>query len=336
MKRWELHWPYGFASIRSSAAILWECEFRLPSGRRFAPFARAPWANDASVDPSLPAHMRLLGGEFVCVPFGIGGTPAKLHPEWQSSSWRHFNRAPHGHSSNLPWEAISADSSHVALRLKYPDDDDIECLTRRVMVAPDAPALDLELTIHARRHTRQPVGLHPILRLPEWPEQVVMEASFEFGMTYPAFVPPGASRLVPGQRFSQLASIAGIHGEIVDYSTMPKQSPTEEMMMICKVRGPITLHYPNERSYFRLSWDTSILQSCLLWPSDRALADPPWNQSFRGLGIEPVAAVFDAAREVALESNPLNASGVTTAVTIEPGSPLTIRYRLEAGDDDAA
>ncbi len=84
----------------------------------------------------------------------------------------------------------------------------------------------------------------------------------------------------------------------------------------------------------RLSWDTDILPSCLLWPSDRALADPPWNQRFRGLGIEPIAGVFDAAREVAIERNPLNDEGVRTAVSIEPGNPVTIRYRIEAVDDE--
>ncbi len=103
--------------------------------------------------------------------------------------------------------------------------------------------------------------------------------------------------------------------------------------MICKVRGPVTVRYPEERCHLRLSWDTDILPSCLIWPSDRALADPPWNQRFRGLGIEPIAGVFDAAREVAIERNPLSDAGVRTAVTIEPGNPVTIRYRIEAGDD---
>ena len=312
--------------------MLWDCEFLLPSGRRFAPLARAPWADDPAIDASLPAHMRHLGGEFVCVPFGIGGRPAGLLPDWQSNSWDCVNPAPHGWSSDLPWDLVRSDASQVMLRLNYPDTDDIDYLTRAVTVAPDAPAIELELVIHARRATRLPIGLHPILRLPEFPQQLKLEAQFSFGMTYPAEVPPGVSRVAAGQRFSTLASIAGINGGLVDYSALPKELPTEEMLMLCEVKGPLTVRFPEEKSWVRLSWDTAQLPSCLLWPSDRALGDPPWNHTFRGLGIEPMAAVFDAAREVALEHNPINAAGVATAISILPEEPLTLRYRLEAGE----
>jgi hypothetical protein len=276
--------------------------------------------------------MRHLGGEFVCVPFGIGGRPRELLPEWDSDAWNRVNSAPHGHSSDAIWELITADATHVSLRLPYPAGDDIDYLTRRVAIAPDAPALDLELTINVRRPTRQPVGLHPILRLPEYPAQLVIEAKFAFGLTYPAFVPPGVSRVAVGQGFSHLDAVPDMNGGSADYARLPKEMPTEEMLMLCGVQAPITVSYPNEHALFRLSWDTTLLPSCLLWPSDRALADPPWNCRFRGLGVEPIAAVFDAAREVALESNPINAAGIATAIAITPDRPLTIRYRLEAND----
>jgi hypothetical protein len=313
--------------------MLWDCEFLLPSGRRFSPFVQAPWADDPTVDPTLPAHIRHLGGEFVCVPFGIGGAPKNLLPEWSSESWKRVNPVPHGHSSDLTWDLISADASQVALRLQYPADDDIDFLTRRLVVVTSRPALDLELTIHARRPTRQPVGLHPILRLPEWPAQLAIQASFEFGFTYPGYLPPGATRVAKGRRFARLDEIGGSAGDAVDYSLLPKESPTEELLMLCNVRSPVSVHYPNERAFFRLSWDTAVLPSCLLWPSDRAWVDPPSNGSFRGFGVEPIAAIFDAAREVALEENFINSCGVPTAVSIVPGHPLTIRYRLEAGDE---
>ena len=221
----------------------------------------------------------------------------------------------------------------MSLRLTYPAQDDIEYLTRRIAVVPDAPALDLELTIHARRPTRQPVGLHPILRLPVAPGELAIDSRFEFGMTYPAIPAPGISRVAVGQRFSRLDAIPGISGGQVDYARLPKDTPTEEMLMLCGVNGPVSVRYPSEHAVFRLTWDTGILPCCLLWPSDRSIADPPWNQSFRGLGLEPIAAVFDAAREVALNENPINAAGIATCVSIAAGRPLVIRYRMEAHDD---
>lgn len=102
--------------------------------------------------------------------------------------------------------------------------------------------------------------------------------------------------------------------------------------MLCRVDSPITVRYPAEDVRFRLTWDTKILPSCLLWPTDRSITEPPWNGRFRGLGLDPIAALFDSAREVALENNPIAAMGVATCVEVISDRPLVIRYRIEAGD----
>jgi hypothetical protein len=312
--------------------MLWDCQFLLPSGRRFTPFAKAPWADDPSLNPNLPAHLRHLAGEFVCVPFGIGGRPQGLLLEWDSDSWMRVNPQPHGLSSDAAWDLLASDAHHVSLRLDYPATSDIQFLTRRVSADPGAPALDLELEIRARRPTRLPIGLHPILRLPDPPAELIIEAAFEFGMTYPALTPPGITRLALGKKFSRLDAIPGARGDYVDYSRLPKEAPTEEMLMLCRVESPVTVRYPAENVEFHLSWDTKILPSCLLWPSDRSIAEPPWNGRFRGLGLEPIAALFDSAREVALENNPIAAMGVATWIEVMPDRPLIIRYRIEAED----
>jgi hypothetical protein len=85
--------------------------------------------------------------------------------------------------------------------------------------------------------------------------------------------------------------------------------------MLCRVDSPITVRYPAEDVRFRLTWDTKILPSCLLWPTDRSITEPPWNGRFRGLGLEPIAAM-----------------AVATCVEVIPDRPLVIRYRIEAGD----
>jgi len=321
--------------VRAEAALLWECEFLLPSGRRFTPLARAPWATRDGHHESLegqPAHMRFLGGEFACVPFGIGGRPRELLPEWDSPAWDRINPEPHGHSSNLDWRLVELTPREILLRLDYPGGNEVDHLLRRLRVDEHAPALDLELSIYVRRDTRLPVGLHPIAKLPWAVERLRISADFDFGLTYPAWVPPGASRVAAGTRFSRLESVPAIAGGHVDYSVLPKAAPTEEMLMLCGVRAPIRLDYLDEAAFLRLDWDRGVLPSCLLWPSDRALAEPPWNGSFRGLGVEPIAAVFDAAKELTLEANPLTDAGVPTALELRVDTPCTIRYRIEAGD----
>ena len=332
MQRFMLQWKCGRASVRASAAMLWDCEFILPSGRRFEPFARAPWADEPSIDGNLPSHMRHLGGEFVCVPFGIGGRPQGLLPAWDAEEWDRVNPEPHGLSSDASWTLMRADSHEIVLRLDYPASSDIDHLTRRVRAIDDAPALELELTVHARRPTRQPIGLHPILRLPEAPEELLINANFDFGMTYPALTPPGITRVALGRRFERLDAIPGARGGSVDYGRLPKHGPTEEMLMLCGVQSPVIVRYPSERVHFRLSWDTRILPSCLLWPSDRSITDPPWNGRFRGLGLEPLAGIFDGSRELALADNPLAVMGVPTCLVIKPEQPLKIPYRIEVSD----
>ena len=332
MRSWTIDWKYGHCSIRASAAMLWDCEFRLPSGRCFEPFARAPWADAPSLDPNLPAHIRHLGGEFVCVPFGIGGRPQELLPAWDSEAWRQVNPQPHGLSSDAPWNLVAADARQIALRLDYPRESDIDFLTRNVRADADAPALDFELAIHVRRPTRQPIGLHPILRMPDEPAELLIEAAFEFGMTYPALCPPGISRVAMGQEFSRLDAVPGARGGYVDYTRLPKDGPTEEMLMLCGVKSPIVATYPAEHAKLHLGWDTTILPSCLLWPSDHSITEPPWNGNFRGFGLEPIAALFDGGREVALENNPIAARGIATCVDLVPDHPLLIRYRIEAAD----
>ena len=65
-----LQWSHGEATVLTTAAMLAECSFALPSGD-FSPFARAPWIGNIS-DPEISGHLRELGGDFVCLPFGVG------------------------------------------------------------------------------------------------------------------------------------------------------------------------------------------------------------------------------------------------------------------------
>ncbi len=43
----------------------------------------------------------------------------------------------------------------------------------------------------------------------------------------------------------------------------------------------------------------------MLWISDRALQEAPWNGRYRGLGVEPVAAAFDFGEAASAGPNPI-------------------------------
>ena len=100
--------------------------------------------------------------------------------------------------------------------------------------------------------------------------------------------------------------------------------------MLTAVRAPLRLSYLQEHAIVEVDWDTSVLPSVLLWISDRFLAGDPWNGSYRGLGVEPVAAAFDLPAAVSAASNPMAGRGVATAVDLEPGAPLRVDYSIRA------
>ncbi len=333
-ERWAIAWPHGSASVLATAGMLWDCRFRLDSGRWVAPFARAPWAEDedAQGSPEMggqPGHMRRLGGEFVCLPFGVGGPVRAPAPGWQALLDGRLNTSPHGPAADADWRLAAATGTSVELVLDYPGDHDVARLTRRIAAVPDRPALDLELVIEARRDGAWPVGLHPILALPERARALRLDVEFEIGLTYPGIVEPGAMLTLPGLAFSDLAAVPA-PGGTVDLTRLPTGAPAEDVVQLLGIGGPVGI--ADEEAGYRLSieWDRAVLPACQIWISDRALTGFPWGGRFRGLGIEPTASAFDLALPVARAANPISERGYSTVLRLEPGRPLAIRYRIAA------
>jgi len=98
--------------------LLADCRFLLPGGG-FSPFARAPWMGTVT-DPTITGHLRVLGGDFVGLPFGIGRELQGAPPEW-AAVWTGASRGPiHGPAADEDWRVVSASDRAVALALDYP------------------------------------------------------------------------------------------------------------------------------------------------------------------------------------------------------------------------
>ena len=328
---WKLQWDCGSAEVIATAAILKSCIFRLPSGRIFAPLACAPWARGGEdVDPGLPGHMRHLGGEFVCLPFGVGTVPSSLAPGWAGSAGTYPQPVQHGACADGEWDLVSSSPTHVELRIDYPKGGDIHSVTRTVRADPTAPALDVEVSLHARRSTKLPFAFHPIFRLPHRPLGVSIHIPFRHGFTYPGTLLPGISPVATDARFETLAAVPLRGGGYLDLSRLPHGEPMEEFMQLAGVTGEASVAYTDERARIKLTWDPKMLPSCLLWVSDRSLQEPPWCGRFRGFAIEPAAAAFDLPVVVARGQNPVQIGGTATVLTVHPARPTVIRYRLAA------
>jgi hypothetical protein len=218
----------------------------------------------------------------------------------------------------------------VKLRIDYPQGDDVAFVTRAVRADPSASALDIQISVYARRATKLPFAFHPIFRLPNRPFGVSVHIPFRHGFTYPGTLPPGTSPTAIDTDFEALTAVPRNGGGCFDLSRLPHREPLEEFLQLTGVTGEATVTYADERARIRLTWDPKRLPSCLLWVSDQALQEPPWGGRFQGFAVEPAVTAFDLPVEVARGPNPIQAAGTNTVIAVHPGQPTVMGYRLAA------
>ncbi len=113
-----LQWSHGHATVLTTAAMLAECQFALPSGS-FSPFARAPWMGSVT-DPKISGHLRELGGDFACLPFGIGRDIPHPAADWKPLLTGATGGPIHGPAADEEWEVLEANASTITLGLNSP------------------------------------------------------------------------------------------------------------------------------------------------------------------------------------------------------------------------
>lgn len=270
-------WDRGHGEIWPLGAALHRLVLKLDDGREVTPLAEAPWQGEAetTADASIPAHLRHLGGEWACVPFGRSGVDPVVH----------------GYGTDNMWRLTRADAHAGEWQIDYPADHPIERLTRTVAGVPGKAAVAFTLSVLPRRDCVLPVGLHPILTLPQPGEDIRIEAEFAHGETFPVVFERGVSLLAPARRFISLDALplaAGGAGNVAGLS----HRATEEAFQIFGVSGSLRVVYPRQRYAVLLEWSAADFPTCLFWMSAGGRRQKPWNGRFRGLGVEPLAASF--------------------------------------------
>lgn len=313
-----LNWSHGQATVLTTAAMLAECHFALPSGN-FFPFAGAPWMGSVS-DPEIPGHLRELGGDFVCLPFGIGREIRNPAPDWKPLLSGMTNGRIHGPAADAEWEVLNANASAITLRLHYPETSPVLRVERTIAARAGEPAIDCEFRIFARRSAPISAGLHPILRLPVRPGRLQIDANFAFGLTHPAY---------GGHEFSRLDAVVGSTG-LIDLGHVPLLPRTDINVQLCGMLGPLRATFLDEGAGLEIDWDRRLLPSLQIWHTDCGIGGAPWYNAYRGIGLEPVASAFDLDSSVSCTPNPISARGVATAIQLNPTSPVVIHHSFHA------
>lgn len=312
---WRLSWDCGQADILGIGAALHNLAFRLEDGSIVEPLAEAPWIGEDSVvaDASIPAHLRQLGGEWLCVPFGT--TMVDPHH--------------HGFGTDNAWHVVEQSEDTITLAIDYPEDHPIKRLERHIEGVAGQAAVAIELTIEARAECILPVGLHPIFRLAGEGRGMLLDPGpFARGHTFPKVFEPGVSRLRPGAEFSTLDAVPLADGA-ADL-TRPPAGLKEEILQLAGAAGSVRLDYPDDGYQARLDWDAHDFPSLVIWLSDCGRSAPPWSNRFRGVGIEPVNAFFD---DTGLASQ--KPAHVSPGRVFRAGERWTTKYRISASTLDA-
>ncbi len=136
-------------TVYATAGLFTDIEFRLPSGRWVSPLATAPWGEVS--DPAIPGHLRRLGGEFFCLPFGGGGTVRDPIPGWEGLMTAPADEQMHGPAANADWQIIEHDRQSVRLGLDLPDEFPVSRIERHISLGVDRPCSRSAVTLEIRR-----------------------------------------------------------------------------------------------------------------------------------------------------------------------------------------
>jgi hypothetical protein len=327
---WHLDWRFGRAEVQALGGMLGPVRFRLANGRELDALHVAPWAGEAQTQ-ALPGIMRRLRGEWPCVPFGRADYPDDMPGGWTRRQCEpHWS---HGYSAHQPWQCLEAGPLRLRLALDYPPESDVARVERTIEADPDSAALDITLTVHARRRARLPLGLHPTFRLPRAPGRVQLITGPHAGVfSYPVAAGSVASLLLPDTRSDALARMAGLGGT-VDLSRLPLAGAAEELVQIRALRGspgqaPLTLHYLDDEACVGLWWDSAALPDLMLWVSNGGRSAFPWLGRHFALGAEPVNSLFDLGRVArAPHGHPL---ADRRGVVLHPHAPWRTHYCITA------
>lgn len=295
------------------------------AGRRFSPYAVAPWAEE-KVQTPIPPILKALRGDFFCLPFGGNETPfqGEQHP-------------PHGETANALWnfESLNSVEGRSTLHLSLETTVRPGRVDKRIMLKDGQNAIYSEHIISGMKGPMSP-GHHAILRFPNAPASGVISTSpFVHGQVLPTpFENPaqrGYSCLKPGAVFTNLSQVPSITGEEADLSHYPARRGFEDLVMMVSDSSlpfawtAVTL--PKMRAVWFSLKDPRILRETVFWLSNGGRHYEPWNgRHINVMGLEEVTSYFHYGLAESAAKNPISQKGLLTHLNLDPRKPLRVPY----------
>ena len=295
-------------------------------GRKIQPYSVAPGAEE-KVDPALPSMLRVLRGDFFCMPFGGNATPygKEQHP-------------PHGDTANLKWKAKSVKAQqgvtqfHARLKTKVRHGR-VDKWVRLV----DGQSVVYQQHVVSAMSGRMNYGHHAMLKFPaESGSGLLATSPFVYGQVFPGeFENPeegGYQSLKPGALFRSLAAVPMLNGESADLTRYPARLGFEDLaIIVADDRVPFAwsaVTFPQQRYVWFALKDPQVLRETVFWCSNRGRHMPPWSSRHVSvLGVEEVMGCFHYGLAQSVDKkNPLAKRGFQTCANLNPKKPLVVNY----------
>lgn len=305
--------------VTATGGHLWPAKFRV-GGEWVEPLSAAPWVTEP-LDRSLPNILKVLRGDFFCLPFG--GNAAEHAGE------RH---PAHGETANRAW-TWERDSTPFRLHLS------MKTKVRAGRVDKFVSLVDGHAAIYQRHVVsgmtgRIPLGHHAMLHLPGAGSARISTSAIQFGQVFPGeFESPAAGGypcLKRGARFSSIRRVPRADGGQADLSVYPAREGFEDLVMLVAddslpFAWTAAVVAGEGWVWFSLK-DPRVLSETVFWMSNGGRHYAPWSGRHRGvIGLEEVTANFHYGHAESVRANPLSRAGVPTCVTLDPNRPLEVK-----------
>jgi hypothetical protein len=294
-------------------------------GRKIQPYSVAPWAEEP-VDRSLPPIIRVLRGDFFCLPFGGNATP-----------YRGERHPVHGETANARWrlESLKTNAGRTCLHLSLRTRVRPGRVDKRIWLLDGENVVYSQHVISGMSGPMNP-GHHAMLRFPDVPGSGRLSTSrFVYGQVFPqAFEFPeksGYSWLKLGAEFSSLEKVPTLDGQTADLTRYPARRGFEDLVMLVsdaeEAFAWTAVAFPQQGYVWFALKDPRILRQTILWISNGGRHYPPWSgRHVNVMGLEEVCSYFHLGLAESARPNHIFGKGHPTRVALDPRKPLVVPY----------
>lgn len=294
-------------------------------GRKIQPYHIAPWWNE-KLGRSAPPIIKVLRGDFFCMPFGGNSTP-----------YGREKFPVHGETANARWKLEAAERLDACTCLRL----SLRTKIRKGRVDKCIALIDGHNAVYSRHVISgmsgpMNLGHHANLRFPDEPGSGVLSTSrFVFGQVWiePTENPAerGYSILKPGAEFKSLDRVPMITGQYADLTRYPARRGFEDIVhLIADPKLPYAwtaVTFPKQRYVWFALKDPKVLNGTLMWISNGGRHYAPWNgRHVNVMGLEELTSYFHTGIAESARPNSHTKRGIRTALSLDPRTPTVVNY----------